>query len=337
MKPTKLIAFGEALIDFLAKKDPKTEQVSFIQYPGGAPANVAVAAAKQGVNSHFIGQVGDDRFGRFLIDCLSGYGVNTQAVRLTQEAKTALAFVTLDDDGERSFEFYRNPSADILYKADYFNETFFADNEGIFHTCSNTLTSDDITTATFAGMAMAKQFGWLISCDINLRTNLWPAHQLNQPRIIDWLDQAHVVKASLEELVLLTDDVTGFIKRLLANNTLLFILTDGANPVRYYTKVVQGEIGQGEIKKGEIKTPKVDVKDTTAAGDAFVGGLLAKLTELAPTPEKCEHMSKNQWDDVIRFAVAAGAYTVTQYGAYPALPNQEQVQSMLMKVASVQI
>lgn len=317
----KLIAFGEALIDFLAQKDAETGQIAFIQYPGGAPANVAVAAAKLAANSHFVGQVGDDQFGHFLVDCLAEYGVNTDAVRLTKSAKTALAFVSLDNDGERSFEFYRHSSADVLYKPEYFDPTWFDRSHGIFHTCSNTLTDTKITTATMAGIAMAQTHGWLISCDINLRTNLWPDHQLDKQRILDWLNHAHVIKGSLEELVLLTDDVDGFIQAALANNTVLFVLTDGANPVRYYTRSVAGE----------VSTPNVDVKDTTAAGDAFVGGLLTKLVELAPTAAECENMSAEQWQNVIEFAVAAGAYTVTQYGAYPALPTKEQVESLLSR------
>lgn len=327
MKENKLIAFGEALIDFLARQAPTDEAETFVKYPGGAPANVAVAAAKMGVNSHFVGQVGDDQFGRFLIDCLSSYGVKTEAVRLTQEAKTALAFVSLDAEGERSFEFYRHPSADILYKPEYFEKAWFEGHHGIFHTCSNTLTDADITAATMAGMAMAKHADWLISCDINLRVNLWPDHQLDTQRILDWLGDAHVIKGSLEELVLLTDDVEGFIQSTLENNALLFVLTDGANPVRYYTRSIQRE-----IRQGEVPTPKVSVKDTTAAGDAFVGGLLAKLVELAPTPEKCLQMRTESWQEVIEFAVAAGAYTVTQYGAYPALPSREEITKMLENI-----
>lgn len=318
MKKNKLIAFGEALIDFLEQPTSDGEVKTFAQYPGGAPANVAVAAAKMGVNSHFVGQVGNDQFGHFLSASLSQYGVNTDAIRFTNEAKTALAFVSLDETGERSFEFYRPPSADVLYRPDYFQSKWFNECQGIFHTCSNTLTDNTITAATMAGIAMAKQADWLISCDINLRTNLWPDHTLDKERILEWLDTAHVIKGSLEELELLTDDTDAFIQNCLTNNALLFVLTDGANPVRYYTSEV----------KGEVVAPKVDVKDTTAAGDAFVGGMLAQLVELAPTPTSCQQMTAEQWQQVIQFAVAAGAYTVTQYGAYPALPNQEQVTAM---------
>lgn len=322
MQSPKLIAFGEALIDFLSSKtEGNNTQESFVKYPGGAPANVAVAAAKLGVNSHFVGQVGDDSFGHFLADCLTGYGVNTQGMRFSQEAKTALAFVSLDADGERTFEFYRQASADILYRADYFAARWFNESQGIFHTCSNTLTDADITQATMAGMALADQANWLISCDVNLRANLWPDNTPNKERVIDWMMQAHVIKASLEELTELTQDPMTLIKQTLAQKAIVFVLTDGANSVRYFTQTFTGE----------VPTPKVDVKDTTAAGDAFVGGLLSQLIGIAPTVDTCSALDESSWKNILEYAVASGACAVTQFGAYPALPSQQQVTEMLKK------
>ncbi|KZM40654.1 fructokinase [Marinomonas sp. SBI22] len=321
MQNTKLIAFGEALIDFLSSKTANEgQEESFVKYPGGAPANVAVAAAKLGVNSHFVGQVGDDSFGHFLADCLAGYGVQIENMRFSKEAKTALAFVSLDNEGERTFEFYRQASADILYRAEYFNADWFKESQGVFHTCSNTLTDENITQATLAGMAMAEEAGWLISCDVNLRSNLWPDHKPNTQRVIDWMMQAHVIKASLEELAELTQDPMDLIKQTLTNQTQIFVLTDGAKSVRYFTR----------SHTGEVATPKVEVKDTTAAGDAFVGGLLAQLIRLAPSVQACAELAEQDWQSIIQYAVASGACAVTEFGAYPALPNQEQVNAILI-------
>ena len=320
MQSPKLIAFGEALIDFLSNKsDSANDHESFTKYPGGAPANVAVAAAKLGVDSHFVGQVGDDSFGHFLADCLGSYGVKTDNMRFAKDAKTALAFVSLDSEGERTFEFYRQASADILYCAEYFKAEWFNASQGIFHTCSNTLTDADITQATLAGMALADQADWLISCDVNLRANLWPDNSPNKARVIDWMMQAHVIKASLEELAELSQDPMALIQQTLANKAQVFVLTDGANSVRYFTKSLTGE----------VQTPIVAVKDTTAAGDAFVGGLLAQLIRLAPTAKDCAELDQSSWQSIIEYAVASGACAVTEFGAYPALPNSEQVQKML--------
>ncbi|GAB3486644.1 carbohydrate kinase family protein [Marinomonas epiphytica] len=318
---TKVMAFGEALIDFLSNgATQKGELESFVKYPGGAPANVAVAVAQLGGNSHFVGQVGDDAFGHFLQTSLSDYGVNTSNMLMTKEAKTALAFVSLDSTGERSFEFYRSPSADILFKESDFQKTWFSEAQGVFHTCSNTLTDADITKATLAGVRMAREANWIVSIDVNLRTNLWPDCQVDKQRVIDWMQSGDVVKASLEELEVLADEPFALINESLQAGVSLFVLTDGAKAIRFYTA------NHGEA---EVKTPKVEVKDTTAAGDAFVGGLLYQLAEQGGTRESLKAFSKDELMSIVRFAAACGADSVTKLGAYPSLPNYQEAQQRL--------
>ncbi|ADZ93249.1 carbohydrate kinase [Marinomonas mediterranea] len=317
---TKILSFGEALIDFLSNGAiKKGELETFTKFPGGAPANVAVAAALLGGDSHFVGQVGDDAFGHFLKDELEGYGVKTDSMLMTSDAKTALAFVSLDETGERSFEFYRNPSADMLFKSEDFSSAWFESAKGVFHTCSNTLTDENITAATMTGIELAKAANWVVSIDVNLRTNLWPNNTVDTARVITWMQTADVVKASLEELSVLASDPYALIQESLEKGVAVFVLTDGGNPVRYYTST----------DKGEVQTPKVDVKDTTAAGDAFVGGLLYQLAEQGGDRASVQSLSQAQLHNIVRFAVACGADSVTRLGAYPSLPNLEQVEARL--------
>lgn len=318
----KVISFGEALIDFLAQNSGKDDVQTFAKYPGGAPANVAVAVAKLGGDSHFVGQVGDDSFGHFLKASLEEYGVNTRALLMTKTAKTGLAFVSLDETGERTFEFYRDPSADMLFRPEDFLAEWFYAPRGVFHTCSNTLTDAGIAKSTDIGVRLAKSAGWVVSADINLRTNLWPVTGVETQVVIDWFQQADVVKGSLEELALLTDDPMALIQASLEKGVGLFVLTDGALPVRYFHK---------NGMKGEVKTPKVTVKDTTAAGDAFVGGLLFKLAEI-PADSNIAELTLEELQTIVEFAVACGACAVTQLGAYPSLPNHEQATQMLATV-----
>lgn len=317
----QVMAFGEALIDFLSNGAIQAGELeTFTKFPGGAPANVAVAVARLGGDSHFVGQVGDDAFGHFLKASLDSYGVNTGNMLMTKEAKTALAFVSLDHTGERSFEFYRSPSADILFKASDFDAAWFAQGKGVFHTCSNTLTDSEITKATLAGVSMARAAQWIVSIDVNLRINLWPNGQVDAQRVIDWMQSGDVVKASLEELAVLAADPFALIQASLAAGVTLFVLTDGANPIRFYT-AAHGE--------GEVITPKVTVKDTTAAGDAFVGGLLYKLAEQGGDRASLAALSAQQLVDIVRFAAACGADSVTKLGAYPSLPTLAEAQAQL--------
>lgn len=322
---TKVMAFGEALIDFLSNGDMSLDGLeSFTKFPGGAPANVAVAVARLGGNSHFAGQVGDDAFGHFLKSSLAQYGVVTDTMLMTKEAKTALAFVSLDATGERSFEFYRNPSADMLFRADDFDVSWFKEPTGVFHTCSNTLTDESITQATLAGIAHAKAADWIVSIDVNLRVNLWPDHKIDKERVIHWMQQGDVIKASLEELEVLSDHPFALIDELISGGVALFVLTDGGDPVRYFAN--------GHVK-GQVVAPKVTVVDTTAAGDAFVGGLLYQLAERGGDRSALKNFTAAELDECIRFAVACGAEAVTRAGAYPSLPSLEQANARLKDIS----
>ena len=145
---------------------------NYRQYPGGAPANAAVAVAKLGGKALFAGQVGTDSFGDFLADALSQYNVDIQFLAQHQEAKTALAFVMLNKDGDRSFSFHRHQTADVLFSAEQVKDTWFKD-QPIFHFCSNTLTESAIAQTTIVAVEKAKYHQSLISFDVNLRHNLW--------------------------------------------------------------------------------------------------------------------------------------------------------------------
>ncbi|HET8791631.1 MAG TPA: PfkB family carbohydrate kinase, partial [Modicisalibacter sp.] len=124
---TPVVAFGEALVDMLSSRlgDARGPE-TFTPYAGGAPANVAVACARLGVPSRFLGMVGADRFGAFLVDEMRTHGVDTSGVVSTDQARTALAFVSRDTSGERTFDFYRPPAADLLYRLEHLPAGIFA-------------------------------------------------------------------------------------------------------------------------------------------------------------------------------------------------------------------
>ena len=111
-----IVCLGEALIDFVALESGVgvADASGFLKAPGGAPANVAVGLARLGAKSAFLGKVGDDPFGICLRDTLAHSGVDVSGLRMDTTARTGLAFVSLQADGERDFCFFRNPSADML-------------------------------------------------------------------------------------------------------------------------------------------------------------------------------------------------------------------------------
>src|SRR5688572_3112966 len=170
-----VVCLGELLIDFVATESGVTvgEASGFLKKPGGAPANVAVAVKRLGNPSAFLTQVGDDPFGHYLAGVLDAEGVDTRGVRFSSAARTALAFVSLASDGDRSFMFYRHPSADMLMQPQDINLDVI-DAGSIFHFGSITLISEPSRSATIYAVEYARSRGKLISYDPNLRLALWP-------------------------------------------------------------------------------------------------------------------------------------------------------------------
>ncbi|WP_066070727.1 PfkB family carbohydrate kinase [Neobacillus soli] len=320
----KIISFGEALIDFIPTENGLglTKVETFKRNPGGAPANVAVAVAKLGGNSYFAGKIGDDSFGHFLSDCLKGYNVNTEYLLFTKKAKTALAFVSLNETGERDFQFYGSPSADMIFSAEEVDESWFSGNE-IFHFCSNSLSYHVSRKATEKGMEVAKQKGALISFDPNIRFPFWTSHEDVRSTILPLFSSVDILKISEEELSFLfeEDNEKKSVEKLLNLGISLIVVTKGNQGCSYYTSSISND----------ISAPVVKTVDTTGAGDAFVGGLLYQLALLSIQKENIHGYfnDRKTLDNILQFSNACGAITTTERGAMTALPSVESINEFL--------
>ncbi len=317
----EIACFGEALIDLLGQ--PSTEAPRFTQYAGGAPANVAVAVARLGGSAAFVGMLGADMFGDFLLRSLQRAGVNTAYVRRTGDANTALAFVSLAADGERHFSFYRPPAADLLFRPEHFDRACF-ETASVFHACSNSMTEESIAETTLIGMQRARAGGLLVSFDLNLRPSLWPRGKDARPLVWRALHAADLVKLSAAELDFLAEPLGGeraVLHRLWQGQAQLLVVTDGAAPIRYYTRSTGGS----------IPAFRVSPVDTTAAGDAFVGGLLYSLVHSGIGARDLALVSTDspEFRRILWFAAACGALTVTRHGAFAAMPDLGEVQELL--------
>lgn len=313
----KVVCFGEALIDFLnvsqAASGPLTLK-NYCQYPGGAPANAAVAVAKLGGAAYFLGQVGEDSFGDFLEHAMQTYGVNVDFLYKHPVAKTALAFVMLDSNGERSFSFYRDNSADVIFNPSQLPQNLLVPND-FLHICSNTLTQANIAATTQAAIDLAKAQSAVVSFDVNLRHVLWAEGQADIALVNRFVKQANVLKFSREELVYLAQGKEqGYIKDLIENHGQLVVVTNDGEPIDYYTRNYQGR----------YTPPKVEVVDTTAGGDGFSGGLLYQLSQSKNWQATLE--DQQQLQQLIGFATACGAFTVARAGAFPALPTFSDIE-----------
>lgn len=318
-----IVCFGEALIDFLAEPPLAGRPRAFLQHAGGAPANVAVAVARLGGRARFVGMLGNDMFGDFLLESLAALDVDVTHVRRTAQAPTALAFVSLDAAGERSFSFYRPPAADLLFRDQDFDASVFAD-AGVFHVCSNSLTDAAIAQTTQGGMRRARAAGMLVSFDMNLRPALWPSEVDPLPRIRDVLAAADVVKLSGEEFAFLAKAGGGerrVLDALWHGSTRLLVVTHGGAPLQWHTPRRSGSVPGFEVR----------AVDTTAAGDAFVGGLLFGLAQREVTPRSLADFlgDADALVATLRFAAACGALAVTRRGAFAAMPQRADVEALL--------
>lgn len=314
-----ICCFGEALIDFHAEARGANTPPAFIPHAGGAPANVAVALARLGDASAFVGMFGRDVFGDLLLRGLADAGVDTRHTRRTDAANTALAFVTHDANGERSFSFYRPPSADLLFRDADFDPAIFAAGS-IFHAGSCSMTEAAAAATTLQGMVRAREAGALVSFDMNLRPALWPRGEEPAPTIWRALELADCVKLSADELAFLaasTGSEATALERLWLAHAQLVVITDGAHTIRWFTRAASGT------------WPVFPVRaiDSTGAGDAFVGGLLHGLLAAGSLAALLENAATR--DAALRFAAACGALAVTRTGSFAAMPARAEVEAFL--------
>ncbi|MED4205602.1 aminoimidazole riboside kinase [Neobacillus mesonae] len=310
-----VICLGEALIDFIPLD---AENLTYQKAPGGAPANVSVGVAKLGGMAAFVGKVGDDVLGQFLKETLSGYGVNVDAMVLTEEARTSVVFVTLEPSGERHFSFYINPSADRFLKNEELVPGVFS-GQKILHFGSISLISEPAKSATIHAVGLAKKAGMLVSYDPNLRLGLWDSEEQAKETILETLPYADILKVSGEELEFLTGCAS---------------LEDGIAklpdiPLILVTLGAEGSIYRFKGEFGRVSAFPSKVVDTTGAGDAFVSGILYSINESSKT---LAELSVLELEEMLRFASISGGLATTKKGAMTGLPTLEEVKRVLVEI-----
>ncbi len=303
----KIWVLGDAVVDLI----PDGEN-HYLRCAGGAPANVAVGVARLGGDSAFIGRVGKDPLGEFMQQTLQAERVDTSYMILDPQQRTSTVVVGLNE-GERSFTFMVNPSADqFLQVADLPN---FQAGEWL-HCCSIALINNPSREATFEAIRRIKAANGFFSFDPNLRESLWASFEEMKQVVMQAVALADVLKFSEEELTLLTDTQTldeAFKKITALYPQKLIIITLGKDGALYHLN------GKQDVIAGKAVKPV----DTTGAGDAFVGGLLAGLSQTADW-QKTDNLVR-----IIRQANACGALATTAKGAMSALPNQAQLAAFL--------
>lgn len=309
-------AVGELLIDFTPAGKSTGGEPLFAQKPGGAPANVLAANSRLGGKTAFIGKVGDDGFGRFLRKTLEELQVDTAGLAVDPEIPTTLAFVQLDERGDRSFSFYRKPGADLMLSTSDIKKELAVECR-ILHFGSVSLTGEPSRSATLAAVKTAKAAGCIISYDPNYRPLLWGSADAAKEQMRAGLALADIVKVSEEEMTLLTGetDLEKGSRELAQYGAALVLISLGQ----------QGAFYRRNEMCGRLPTYDVKTIDTNGAGDAFLGAVHYRLRE--KTLEQIQKLSEKELEDIISFANAAGSLTTTKSGAIPAMPTLNEIKS----------
>ena len=313
-----LVTIGEILID-LTYSGRQNGVPVYVANPGGAPANVAVAAARLGADSAFIGKVGNDYYGGFLRETLTENKVDVSGMLTDASAPTTLAVVSLTDAGERSFSFYRRNCADTLLSPEELSDELLG-NTRFLHFGSVSLTDDPARSATLFAAKRAKELGATVTYDPNYRANLWNSEKEAVERMKSVLGFVDILKISDEELPLLTgtDDPEAGTRQLFDEYGIsLILLTLGADGA-YYRR--GGETGKAEGFK-------VKVADTNGAGNTFFGAFLSRMAALGVY--KPDDLTSEQLFDSVRTANLAASLTTSRHGAIPAMPDLKELEDKL--------
>ena len=305
---------GELLIDFIATEHSndlsKTSQ--FTKKPGGAPANVACAISKLGGLSNFIGAVGNDPFGNFLIEVLEQEQVDTSLIQKSV-AFTTLAFVSLSKDGERDFVFSRGADKELKY-----NPTLKSRFKGnmLHFGAATAFLGGELESAYGRYFFDALTHESFISFDPNYRENLW----LEGPKkfikkCLPLIEKSHLCKFSKEEAILISgkenlEEICNYFHSLGCG---IITITLGK----------EGTILSTANHKSYIKSITVNAIDTTGAGDAFIGCLLHQISTIKD-PFSLENDPK-RLVEMILLANKAAAISTTNYGAIPSLVTTAQL------------
>lgn len=314
----RLLAIGEALIDFIPEESGKEmkDVCGFQPKVGGAPANVCGAFVKLGGEGALITQLGEDPFGDKIVEELVQCGIDCTAVKRTKEANTSLAFVALKEDGNREFSFYRKPGADMLLRAEEVEETWFHDAYAL-HFCSVSLGNFPMKEAHRKAISYAQKAGALVSFDPNLRFALWEDHEALRRVILEFMPMAHILKISDEELEFITgkNEIKQALPELLKGNTRLVIYTKGSEGAECYTKQFCAS----------ADSQKVKAVDTTGAGDGFIGSFLHCLAADGITADGLETLSERQMETYLNFANRFCGISVTRHGAIASYPERAEM------------
>lgn len=326
-----LIGIGELLVDFTESRTlaPDLKEEVYTANPGGAPANLVCTMQTYGLQTAFIGSVGDDHFGRLLIHTLDEFDVDTSLIQKHEEIFTTLAFVTLDETGDREFSFARKPGADTGLELDEKQREALHKTQAL-HFGTISLSHEPSKTATQEAISIVRDQGGIVSFDPNLRLNLWESKE-DLLREVYWgFKHCDILKLSLDDLVEITkEEPLAYAEKLLRQNDIQLILLSIGAKGAYSLSLDRATDQMVQVFAPALEDIKV--VDTTGAGDIFTGSFLSKLLPLVKMinqPRPIDNLQvwlkdRQGLEEALTFANRMAGLSTTKPGGIPAIPSPD--------------
>lgn len=313
-----VVALGELLIDFTCQSTDEFGYPTMAAHPGGAPANFLAALARFGGRTALLGKVGADAFGNMLIGTLERAGIGTGGVVRSPDVFTTLAFVTLDQSGDREFSFARKPGADTCITAEELKLELIEEAK-VFHFGTLSLTDEPARSATRRAVAYAKERGKLITYDPNLRRPLWRSLEEAREQLLWGLAQADVVKISDEEVE--------FLFGLSPEEGARHIMSEYGVKLVFVTCGADGCVFRNQNAGGRVPgLSGLSVADTTGAGDIFGGSAVWGLLQTGKAPEA---LTRGELERITTFACASAGLSTTRAGGISSLFDREEIEKRM--------
>jgi 2-dehydro-3-deoxygluconokinase len=301
----EIVALGEPLIEFNQHRVDAPDQ--YLQGFGGDTSNTAIAAARLGARVGYITRIGDDAFGRLLLDLWQREGVDTRGVTRDPEAPTGVYFVTHGPKGHE-FSYLRGNSAASRMRPEDLPAEIVRGTWAIHVSGISQAISPSACDTVAAAISLARAFGARISYDTNLRLKLWPLERARQV-ILATIAESDMCLPSLDDARLLF--ATSSI-----DESLAAVHSVGAKTVVLKCGP-EGCVASDGKRVERIPAHRVTVADATGAGDCFDGAFLARI------------LAGDDFIAAARYANAAAALATIGYGAVAPLPRNGDVQKLL--------
>ena len=321
-RPLDIIGIGRLCVDLNADQinRPMEETSSFTKYVGGSPANIAIGAARLGLNSGFIGKVSDDQMGRYIVNYLNNNGLETSSVIVDKTgAVTGLAFTEIKSPEDCSILMYRDNVADLKLETTDVSEEYISQSK-VLLVSGTALAASPSREAVFLALDYARKHNVVVIFDLDYRPYTWKSDKETAVYYNLAAEKCDVIIGTREEFDMMeqfekennTDKQTA--EKWFNYQAEIVIIKHGGDGSITYTK------DGSSYKSGTFKTK---VLKTFGAGDSYASAFIYGLL--------------NQWDieKAMQYGSASAAIVISKHSCSEAMPTTAEI-DQFMKNAEFQ-